>query len=440
MAFEGDLSTTALPKALQRIALQRSTGILTIQGQNDIVAVSFLDGEIVAADALNQTVEEGVGRVLVEEDEITAEDLFRAASRMQQEGLGNIHQALVREGLVERPRLLEALRVHTYQSMMRLLRWKQGEFKFYPGDEVSYEEGIEAIPVEELLIRSLIEKDPRNEAKLPELDVPYRRLAVQKPIRVLGRDGDGSEPAIWLTPDESAIWDRLPSGRTAQQIVGELGIGRYKSQYALLRMRQHRLIEAAPDAVPAAPAAEPAPEVEIFRPPDPEEMERHRQRAAAARSEQLRPSAPRVTWPGVAVAVVGVLALLAALVLRPLAVAVPLPWQEATRASLITQIRASLYHKIDRAARAERVVEDTFPESLRPLVDAHWLSAADLRDPAGRRVAYTGSAASYSVGPEDRDENGAVVERSGSIAGDLHLDPQLIPEEETRSAPLRLLD
>ena len=47
------------------VSQQKKTGILTVQGQQDIVAISFLNGRIVAADALNQTLEEGLAQVLV---------------------------------------------------------------------------------------------------------------------------------------------------------------------------------------------------------------------------------------------------------------------------------------------------------------------------------------------------------------------------------------
>ena len=52
MAIEGNLEVFQLPEILQMIAAQRKTGILTVQGESDIVAVSFKDGQVVAADAL----------------------------------------------------------------------------------------------------------------------------------------------------------------------------------------------------------------------------------------------------------------------------------------------------------------------------------------------------------------------------------------------------
>src|SRR3954452_25245802 len=153
MAVEGTLDLFKLPEILQLVSQQKKTGILTVQGQQDIVAISFLNGRIVAADALNQTLEEGLSQILLKEGMISAPDLARAASEHQASG-GRLIDLLVERRFVERSQLLEALRLQTYRLLEQLLSWSQGDFKFYSGDEVSYEEGFSPIPVEELLINS----------------------------------------------------------------------------------------------------------------------------------------------------------------------------------------------------------------------------------------------------------------------------------------------
>ncbi|HEY7213344.1 MAG TPA: DUF4388 domain-containing protein, partial [Thermoanaerobaculia bacterium] len=154
MAVEGTLDLFKLPEILQLISQQRKTGILTIQGQQDIVAISFLNGRIVAADALNQTLEEGLSQVLVKEGMLSAPDLARAAAEHHAAG-GRLIDLLVERRYVERAQLLEALRLQTFRLIEQLLRWNQGDFKFYSGDEVSYEDGFVPIPVEELLIKAV---------------------------------------------------------------------------------------------------------------------------------------------------------------------------------------------------------------------------------------------------------------------------------------------
>ncbi|HSK78557.1 MAG TPA: DUF4388 domain-containing protein, partial [Thermoanaerobaculia bacterium] len=166
MAVEGTLDLFKLPEILQLISQQQKTGILTVQGQQDIVAISFLNGRIVAADALNQTLEQGLADVLVREGLLSAPEFARASAEHQSSG-ARLLDVLVERRFVERPQLLHALRLQTYRLLQQLLRWSEGDFKFYSGDEVSYEEGFQPISVEDLLINSLPEVQPPQPAPPP---------------------------------------------------------------------------------------------------------------------------------------------------------------------------------------------------------------------------------------------------------------------------------
>jgi len=154
MSVEGSLDLFSLPEILQMISQQGKTGILTIQGQQDIVAISFLAGRIVAADSLAHTVEEGLAKLLASEGLLSAAELARAGAEHQASG-GRLLDLLVERRYLTRPQLLAALRLQTIRQLEALLRWQAGDFKFYGGDEVSYEEGFEPISVEDLLLRTL---------------------------------------------------------------------------------------------------------------------------------------------------------------------------------------------------------------------------------------------------------------------------------------------
>src|SRR5687767_1580134 len=167
MALEGNLQVLSLPEILQMIALQRKTGILTVQGEADIVAVSFLNGDVVSADALNRTVEESLGESLAARGVVSRED-FAALAAEQQSGAGRLVELLVKRGLVERDQLLETLHEETCQMVLALLRWREGDFKFYGGEEVSYEDGFDPIHVDELLIRAVAEGAIERQTEVTE--------------------------------------------------------------------------------------------------------------------------------------------------------------------------------------------------------------------------------------------------------------------------------
>ena len=97
MALEGDLQTAGLPRALHALSVLRQNGILTVQGEEDIVAVSVLEGGIVAADSLNQTTEEALGEMLEERGLVSQQDFAAIAQEHQESGAGSLGDLLVNQ-------------------------------------------------------------------------------------------------------------------------------------------------------------------------------------------------------------------------------------------------------------------------------------------------------------------------------------------------------
>lgn len=407
MAVEGTLDLFKLPEILQLISQQQKTGILTVQGQQDIIAISFLKGHIVAADALNQTVEQGLAEVLVSEGILGAADVARASAEHQASGV-RLVDLLVERRYVERGRLLEALRLQTFRLLQQLLRWSQGDFKFYSGDEVSYEEGFAPISVEELLIRSLPESPPPPQPAGPRPVPPL--AAVPAPPSPAPRAPVEERPAV--------------AGRPELRVVGGAAAGA-------------RTAAAPPPAVRPAPApAKPAP-APVAASPDLE---------STGLFVKMKVEAPAVPSRSQGIAGKAMGALLAALLLAvawtaPGAMLLPFPWQEGERASLARDQRASLYLKIDRAAKTFFLLEGRFPDRLAELVEAGLLDPADLRDPLRLPLRYSASEESYSLRPV-RDGRPVVGEETTeAVTGNFLLDPEFLAvSPESDKAPLVLLD
>lgn len=243
--IEGDLRHTSLNRVLQRVAAFGQNGILTLQGEDDIVAVSFLRGAVVSADALNQTIEDGLGKVLLSQNLVRPEDLATVVREYQGGSSGSFADLLVQRGLVGRPELLEALRVQTLRQMLQLLTWRSGEFKFYPGDEVSFEQGFVPISVEELLVRAIERLGDKVglPGAVPEVDHVYRRVPPRGTVQVLDRDGDGTGLGIWLTEAQSAFLARIDGHRSAFEVGREVGFDRFKTQFTLYNLIFFDLVE-----------------------------------------------------------------------------------------------------------------------------------------------------------------------------------------------------
>ena len=396
MAVEGTLGVFRLPEILQLIAQQGKTGILTVQGPHDMVAISFLRGDIVYADALNQPAEEGLERVLVGDGLVRREDLARAAAEIQTGG-GRLIDVLVERQHLSRPELLEALRLQTFRLLEQLLLWQEGDFKFFSGEEVSYEEGFAPIRVQDLLIRSVedLEEEGRRPQALPSppppSPLPPRPTLVPVPP-------EPPRPPMSIAPHPVVP----PPPPAALPVAVE--------------PRREAVI-----VVPEEPAAEPG-------------------AAAAAAGAAAVVRAPG--WPAALLGAALAVSLAAGLLLAPQRVLLPLPFQRGEREALLAAQRASLYAKLDRAARTSFVLDGHFPERLETLRGRGLLGAVDLRDPEGRPLAWQGGQESYAVRPAAAAGPLAAGAGRGTIRGDFQLDPEFLsarPEGQA-AQPLVLLD
>ncbi len=448
MSLEGELQSLALPKVLHSLAAQRLSGILTVQGEDDIVAISLLEGAIVAADALNQTVEEGLGDVLQGQDLISPEDFAAAVRDHQGGGSGSLGDLLVSRSLVTREELLEGLRRQTYRLMLQVLTWQVGEFKFYSGDEVSFEEGFGPISVDELLIRSIDDLGGRGgiAGPVPDLEAAYRQVPQRSDARVLGRDGDGGGEGVWISAEQEALMLKVSRQTTAAAVASDLGLNRFQAQFALYNLLQHDLIEHLGNPKPGATVELPAPpstpaeplRAEIFTPPEPAAVD-----PATAPAD---PAKARITsdlvqkWSGPALGVGLALALVLTLIFAPSSFLLPFPWQDKQRISAQRQLRQSLYLKIDRVAKTFFLCEVHYPESLEDLAKRGLISSSDFHDQAGHQLTYSTDDVSYRIVPivdGRRDPDLATTE---AITGDFLLDPQFLRPPPTDVEALWIIE
>ena len=464
MSVEGSLDLFRLPEIFQVIAQQRKTGILTVQGSEDIIAVSFLGGRIVAADALNETTEEGLGAVLVSEYQVSAEELRRLSARSEARG-ARLADLLLSEGVIDRAGLLAALRLQTQRLLMSLLDWRQGEFKFYGGDEVSFEEGFQPIGVDELLLRA-IETRESGDGGPPALDSRLRRLDPPRPVRIrdLAAIGEGQIPpapddgeAIWLTPEEERLLDAIGPGRTLAEVAMEARVAGDRARYLAFRFVQEGLAALA-ETRPARPTGAPARGVPGERP----EVPARAGGAAAPRPAAPAPEPPREEIEALAakvpasvhrplaglLALAGAALLVAGLVTSTGAFLLPFPWETADRQAFLAEEDAASLVELDQAAKTYFLLQGHFPDDLSELVDLGLLRSEDLHDARGRPWVYTPEERRYSVRPllpeeAGRPKGGQAEATLEGITGNFLLDPEFLRAAQHSTStepPVVLLD
>lgn len=395
MAVEGTLEVFKLPEILQLISQQQKTGILTVQGQQDIIAVSFLRGQIVTVDSLNQTQEEGLSQILIREGLLTQAQFSRASAEHQSAGM-RLLDLLVERQYVQRDALLRALRLHASRLLSELLRWDKGEFKFYSGDEVPYEDGFVPITVEEVVGTPTLSprRAPGPVAVPPSGPRPVPGPAPAAPSST--QTGTASRPGLRVVRRDGP----MPADRPALSAIPPLA------------------------AVPAK-AAEPETPTAQFR----------KMKVATSPEERRRPLLVKLL-----AAVLAALAL-SLFFLAPDAAVVPFPWQGEERQALAHEQRAALYLKIDRAAKTWYLLEGRFPERLSQLVEAGFLSPQDLKDPEGRPFQYSATDESYTLQPKVETSPRAGAEATEAITGNFLLDPEFLTlPDESAAPPLVLLD
>lgn len=448
MSVEGSLDLFKLPEILQIVAHQGKTGILTVQGGNDIVAVSFLGGDVVGVDSLNQPGEEALAAVLEGEGFLDAD---QAATLQQQRaaGGGQLQDLVVEGGFLTRYELLAALRIQYQNLLHQLLEWKEGDFKFYANDEVSFEEGLEPIEVQSLLLSSSMAESFEEvaaqsedvearvallgEGELPEpppdvnLNLVYERLPSARPIKVrapMAEESFEDEGYLLLSPTEQQLLSRIDGQRNLEELALDCAMD-WKAvvdtvasleSMAVVRRREKAAQEEREEDL----------QEEVFKPPALEDfpltpLEEEFEQPPPRRRKPIFETDQVFTLGSLTLALAGLVVLVMSFPL-PERVLLPGTWQGDQQEAYETLRREALYSKVDRAAKTFFLLNGHFPERLKGLVTGHQLAEADLKDPLGRPLRYEPQDLSYQLAPVFQGNPLEALGSDEAITGNFLLD------------------
>jgi len=403
MAYEGSLAESPFPEVLQSIGRNAETGILTLQGKEEIIGVTFLDGEVVSVDAVNQAPEDGLGLVL-DESGLVERDQFTSLVAENQAGGGRVIDLLVERGYLNRSQLLAALRQQTLRLCGEACGWQEGQFRFYRGDQVSYEHGIEPVNVDDLLARLA--------APDASIDDPIEDSIVASPA------------------DDSVQEDFKPQIQRLEDFDDETP--------------EVELLHLPPLSPPPVetPSDIEMPDVEPWADVDADDLE------FDSSPVEKKPAFDfGVNWKNVVTPLlpgrmlgIGMLVSLAALVvLAPERFLVPLDGQERIRHAVASEVRSALYIKVDQAAKTYFLLRGAFPDGLGRLVDLNLLATSDTRMSRDQELSYTAAPVSYLLAVEGAERIESTIQTE-TIAGNFLLDPDFSPAEVVETPPLVLLD
>jgi hypothetical protein len=470
-SLEGRIEERRLPEVLLLLARQRGRGILTIQGDQEIIGLSIFEGQLVSADALNQSLEEGLGRILTGSG-LVANDVLANLSAEHHAGGGRVVDLLLERNYIGRDTLNTALREHAYGLCVQVLGWKLGEYKFYRGDEVAFEEGVEPIPIEEVLVRAADElesadllggRPPTTEEIFERVDRLDAALAAETLGELLSPGLTSAKPGEEI----HSLLDRVDGSRTVSLLARDTGMTDHRARLILLRMEQADLLrrrqgEAPPTARQAfAAASQPEEEAllpeldvalsEVEAPPSPVTGSAPLLEAGIDEEPPTAPPpvlepepAPRPTrsrqasapppWLARLLATALLVTVAVYCLLGPWQVFLPFPWHADLRQAFDTERQAGIFLQVDRAARTFFLLEGRFPESLSELEQAGLLPRDEVVAAQGGELGYSATATSFSL------QAPGGVSRTEGIGGNFLLDPEFQARAAREEPPLVLLD
>jgi hypothetical protein len=406
MGLEGTLKVFSLTDIFQVLGLQRKTGVLIVEGEDDTVTISFLGGQVVAAESAAHRLDNRLGNLLLRAGYVTQEQLDRVLV-LQRETQQRMGFLLVRERLVDPQELREALRLQIARIVYTAFRWSDGRFRFSQEGMVDYDaDHMAPVSIDTILMEAaqMVDEWPLFEKRVGSIDGVYRRAPGVENLKVVSGQKNPPEGTLSVSKAESETWRWIDGKRSIADIMERAFLSDFEVLKGTADLLGRHLIEPGrvEDEPVAAAVAAPAPS-----------------RGASGRSVAL--------WLALLVLASVAVYLLprnpANLLLRP-------PGEVAVGAELRKAISLNRAVTIERAIRVYYDSSGRYPRSLQDLVVAGILEEDALRDPYGRFYRYILRAEDGKFGLYGRNAR-------GQIDLDLSLERSLAPVAEMRPASAR---
>ena len=250
MALEGAFSDFHVADIVQLIGLQRKTGILTLEGEEDTLSVVFQEGAVVWAQSTRVPWEQRMARVLVPQGLLTPAQLDEALAQQRDTGktLGAI---LTEKGFLRQEDWDRVLALEVEEAVYRPFRWTAGRYRFVSQPSVDLTGGkIGPLATEAVLLEGIRRLDewPMIRQKIPSSAMVFKV---------------GSRPGLvspkQVHPNEVRLLNLVDGTRTVRDLVDASGLGGFdalRSLASLARAAAITPIEGVPwSAVPAEAGA-----------------------------------------------------------------------------------------------------------------------------------------------------------------------------------------
>lgn len=407
MGLEGTLRVFSLTDILQVLGLQRKSGVLTVEGEEDTITISFLGGQVVSADSSARGLENRIGNLLVRAGRIN-EDQLSHVLQMQRETQQRLGFLLIRERLVTPEDLREALRLQIVRIVFSCFRWADGRFRFSQEGPINYDaDHMSPVPTESILMEAaqMADEWPRLEKKIRSKPAVFRRAPGVENLRLVVSPDQAREGSLAVSKAEAEAWRWVDGQRSVADILDRAFLSDFEVYKGLADLVDRSLIVEGETPAPLRTLAS-APVVA-----------RHKISARALSA-----------W--------AVLAVICALAVywiprNPLNLFLSSPGARPEVAAFLKSVSLGRMTAIERAVRVYYDSTGQYPRSLEDLTVAGIIDENALRDPYGRFYRYILRSEDGKFGLYGRNAQGA-------IDLDLSFDRSLAPVSEIHPVRSRL--
>ncbi len=261
MGLEGTLRVFSLNDIFQVLGLQRKSGVLTVEGEDDTVTISFLGGQVVAAESASRRLDNRIGHLLVRSGRVSEEQLTQTL-QTQGETQQRLGFLLIRDRLVTPADLREALRLQILRIVFNAFRWTDGRFSFTQEGPIDYDaDHMSPVPTESILMEAaqMFDEWPMLERKIPSREIVFRRAPGVEDLRLVVPPEPPSEGSLVVSRTEAESWKWVDGSRSVAEIQEHAFLSEFDVYKGLAELLGRSLlvegrIAAAPQPLPAAPS------------------------------------------------------------------------------------------------------------------------------------------------------------------------------------------
>jgi hypothetical protein len=406
MGLEGTLRVFSLNDIFQVLGLQRKSGVLTVEGDDDTVTISFLGGQVVAAESASRRLDNRIGHLLVRAGRLGEDQLAEILDiqKTTQQRLGFL---LIRDRLVTPEDLRSALRLQILRIVYSAFRWTDGRFRFTQEGPIDYDaDHMSPVPTESILMESaqMADEWPMLEKVVRSRDVVFRRVPGVEGLTLVSSAEEAGEGTLAVSRAEAEAWRWVDGTRPVSEILDRAFLSDFESYKGLAELVGRNLIqEGKTHAVPAAAALPSAPPRNVVG------------------------SRAILLWVAVPILIAAGYMLVPR---NPWNLFVRTPGTRHETADFLKSVSLGRLSSIERAVRVFYDSSGQYPKKLGDLVNAGILQEEALTDPYGRGYRYILRSEDGKFGLYGRNA-------SGEIDLDLSFDRTLAPVAEIHPASTR---